>query len=574
MNPPFWTKLNLFLVTAIAFALFFLNCGMENNPVDIQSADTIGHEVRINYDQTWSAEQVHVIPRQLVVENATLTIEPGATVKFKPFSSLNILKGAALRAIGTETDSIHFVTEGDSSRKWDFIYFGKDCNQDQIRLEYCIINNGGANDTTSAMIVIEDISPSIKNCIIKNSYSNGILVKGEGGLSKFENNIITLNTGAPLQLPIPSVSTLKKTNSLTGNGVDAIEIVEQGEILSDVEWQPMDVPYHSIVDLTIRAHQLKLLPGVELLSNSGKFIDIGYKSALVAEGTPNAPIRISGIQDNRGSWRGVYIKDSSIQNGSHFSYCEFSNGGDTPFIHSNGNAMPALVFCESVSPSFSNCTFQNSTGYGIVFDRESKPSKFENNQIINNAGPPISILPKALGIIKNNQFVNNEANYIELVSGVISEGGIINNNQIPYRLIGDLNIYYNIVQIEPGTVFQMGPGASISVSANGGLVADGITKANEILFTGAEPINGSWNYLYFGHDANIAFCKLNYCVIEYGGGSLGWPANIYLEGASPQITNCEIRHSRHWGVFLSGNADPNLADTIFEGNFDGDVWPE
>ena len=78
---------------------------------------------------------------------------------------------------------------------------------------------------------------------------------------------------------------------------------------------------------------------------------------------------------------------------------------------------------------------------------------------------------------------------------------------------------------------------------------------------------------HIGNDCTVESCILENCIIEYGGGNLSWPANIYCEGSSPTIKNCQVNFSGHWGIFRSNFAKPDLTGTIFMGNRDGDLWP-
>jgi|GEM_PF-1399955 len=553
--------------------LLMLESCSTNNPVTVQSADKVAHASRITQDETWSASQIHIITNNLIVDNATLTIEAGTKIQMKDSTLIIVAAGGALKAIGTARDSILFTVEENSLGAWQSIYFDPHCNLDLCQLEYCIFENGGAGDSLSAMLICEKVAPPIQYSTFRHSRTNGLRLIGQAEFNNFSHNKFRNNQFAPILLPMSAISSLQRSCSFTGNGKDVIRVVEPSQLVKDVIWRALDVPYQIETELRIEAHQITLQPGVKLQFTSTAGFEIAYSGVLLAEGSPDSMIYFNGASAGQGFWRGIFLLDNVRNANSQFKHCIFDGGGSQSIMTTTGNLVKTLCYCRAASAGFSNCIFQNSGGYAIIFDKVEELNEFKNNRLTLNAGPPIQLTPEVIGSLKNNQFYNNDENYIEVMGGNLIRGSNIPNFQIPYRLMGRLDIYYIKVTIEPGTVFELYPNASISVSAGAALIADGLSPAGAITFTGAFPNPGSWNYIYFSQDCNAALCELNYCKIEYGGGDISWPANIYLEGASPKITNCTIAYSKHWGIFRSNNAQPDLTNTVFSGNLDGDIWP-
>lgn len=558
---------------ALIFAALVLisGCG-SNNPVDIQKADKISHSTRISQNETWSAHQTHVITNDLIIENATLTIEAGSRIEIKDSTQIRVGSGGAIEAIGTEGDSIIFSVNQPQQVGWKNIQFSKDCAAQSCVLEYCIFSAGGSGDSLSAMIICENVSPSISHCSIQHSRTNGISFSGAATLENFTHNHLTGNKLAPILLPAASVGFLDFTTKFIDNGRDIILITEPGNFTEDQTWRNLELPYELDTQLRISENALTFLPGVTINVTARAAIEIVYDGSLIAEGTYDSMIVFQGTASQPGAWKGIYIKDNK---NSRFDYCRFSDGGSEPFVIRQGKPLSANIFCEYATPAFTNCEFTNSAGYGLIFDNESQPSSLSGNLFEFNTGPPIRIQSSALGFLEANRFMQQEGNYIEVAGGNLTEPLTIKNLNIPYRLVKDLNIFYNQCEIKPGVEIQLGAGVSINIAAYGSLKAVGLSLNQPIKFTATlEQVH--WSCIYFAPDCNAPDCELNFCTFEYGGGDIRWPANIYIEGCNPEITNCIIRHSRRWGVFLSNStAEAEIInnDNVFEGNLLGDVGP-
>jgi hypothetical protein len=100
----------------------------------------------------------------------------------------------------------------------------------------------------------------------------------------------------------------------------------------------------------------------------------------------------------------------------------------------------------------------------------------------------------------------------------------------------------------------------------GALVAQG-TAASPIVMTSnqATPAAGDWHGLNFYNTTDDATTVLEHCTIEYAGyGTSG--RGIYIRNASPTFTNCIIKYSQGYGVYVYNGApeinDSTIADTV------------
>ena len=70
-------------------------------------------------------------------------------------------------------------------------------------------------------------------------------------------------------------------------------------------------------------------------------------------------------------------------------------------------------------------------------------------------------------------------------------------------------------------------------------------------------------------NANDANSQLSHCVIEFGGQDQNFSANILLQNVSPEISNCLIRQSIGYGVYISGKIQSGklMNNTIIDNAF-------
>lgn len=115
-----------------------------------------------------------------VKNNAILTINAGAEIKFNNGGGGIEIQDGTLKAIGTSDNRIKFTSVGFGLWKW--IHFTEDANEES-ELKYAIIENGGYGTfVDGAMIRIDDVAINIDNVEIINSYSRGVMLKNSDSI--------------------------------------------------------------------------------------------------------------------------------------------------------------------------------------------------------------------------------------------------------------------------------------------------------------------------------------------------------------------------------------------------------
>jgi len=129
---------------------------------------------------------------------ATLTIDPGVTVKFTLYTAIYIGSGATkgvLVANGTSAMPITFTSSQaiPAAGNWSGISFSGDAASTSV-LSYIIVEYGGYGGYySSANISLSSSSPTIRNATIRNSAGSGIYMANATNLAKILDSTITAN---------------------------------------------------------------------------------------------------------------------------------------------------------------------------------------------------------------------------------------------------------------------------------------------------------------------------------------------------------------------------------------------
>ena len=137
---------------------------------------------------TWhfDADEPYMILGDVVVYNsATLTVDPGTTIKFNSDAGLrigmsNYSKGE-IYAVGKSDSLITFTSLGDTINGWDGIYFSDESDYAGATsmMSYCVVEKAGQNGWWSSGVAANifcysTIQPTLSYCTIRESGGQGI----------------------------------------------------------------------------------------------------------------------------------------------------------------------------------------------------------------------------------------------------------------------------------------------------------------------------------------------------------------------------------------------------------------
>jgi hypothetical protein len=140
----------------------------------------------------------YLMANQNTINNATLTIPAGVTVKMDDDAELFVSTGGGLVAVGTSVNQITFTGTTPQSGWWRYLWFASDCAEANCRLSYCTIEYGGGYSAGSAMVYSDAANPTfaIDHCIIRHSSSYGLHYSNAPGSMTTQNTFADNTEGA------------------------------------------------------------------------------------------------------------------------------------------------------------------------------------------------------------------------------------------------------------------------------------------------------------------------------------------------------------------------------------------
>jgi len=314
---------------------------------------------------------------------------------------------------------------------------------------------------------------------------------------------------------------------------------------------------------------LTLEPGVTLQFAAGTEMTVGNSSILVANGTADNPITLTGQEQTAGYWGGLRLYQSNST----------SNVLDNVTIEYGGGYWDAnlVVVGSSSTPSrvaVTQCTFSNSESYGLYCDENGTISTFSNNTVTANTLGAAWMDANTVGSLDDSStFSGNTADEVRIWGSSVESDQTWPGINADYRLAGTLTVSADLT-IEPGARLVFEAGQQMTVDPDGTLSAIG-TETSPIELTGVEQTEGYWGGLRF-YQSNSTSNALDHVTIEYGGGY--WDANLLVTGSSSSpsrvdVTNCTLSGSETYGLYCDENGMlPAFSNNTITGNTTGAAY--
>ncbi len=351
-----------------------------------------------------------------------------------------------------------------------------------------------------------------------------------------------------------------------GNQNDqTVKNIHQGTISQNETWKKADGPHIIRGEVLVESEQgvtLTIEAGTEVHFEKGASLFVGYGSLgyLKAQGTADQPIVFTSASASpaKGDWMTIYLGSGAAN--SVLSHCTIKYGGSASYG-------AVTVSGENNTPSITNCTIEQSAGFGVDLQAHSAFKVFTGNTIKTSGANPIRLGANVVGTMgAGNTFTGNAIQAIDVDGETITKSATWLNHGIPYRLQGETAIEnagaVPVVKIAAGNTLEFGAGASLYVGYgyHGALYAVGDAE-NPITFTGIGKSVGSWAGLHFnahavdGIDQNETTTVIQHAIVEYAETSTN--AMVYIEDSKPIFKNTTFRHGVEGShaVKLQGDAD-------------------
>lgn len=278
---------------------------------------------------------------------------------------------------------------------WKGIYFAR-----TVQLKYVSIENAGSATFAGSVTTTNPAAAYFANSgafqlgtldgsSIKNSQGYGIYIDGVNGTigTGYTNFTLENNLLGGVSLPASLGPHLfPGTFTIVSPNAPAV-IMRDGFMGNSAPTQPFKSLgagnfYKVMQNLTV-GNTLTLSPGVHMKFDGGKSLFVP-SGRLIANGTAASPIILEG--DGAG-WRGVLLEFAQL---SSMQYVTIKKGGSTALGSEPANlALKGYNASQAAALTFTNCTFSEGFGYGVLNDLGSSPYDF-------------------LDVSRNNTFTNNQ----------------------------------------------------------------------------------------------------------------------------------------------------------------------
>lgn len=307
--------------------------------------------------------------------------------------------------------------------------------------------------------------------------------------------------------------------------------------------------------------KLTLAPGVKIVFDADTGLLISGSTALVALGTAELPIVLTGAQKTRGYWKGLQFDHASrAENALAYVTVEF--GGMLKYDQ-NTAAIKVSSDSSKCYLSMRYTTARGSPGYGLYLTGSTEVAVFEHNTFVQNAKGPVSIDSDIAGLLDAaSSYTGNDVDEIAVRSNNLSKRPSWAALDVPYHLSSQLDVKVPWT-VAPGTRIIGSADTDIIVSGDAAAIIAIGTAEKPIVFTGAKKERGSWYGLQLMNAGNQQN-TLQHAVVEYAGGGPGMDGAVDLAGTGfpvyLKMQHTTVRHNKGWGLDADGNS--KLADFI------------
>jgi hypothetical protein len=310
---------------------------------------------------------------------------------------------------------------------------------------------------------------------------------------------------------------------------------------------------------------LTLAPGVTILFAQGTALRFSAEQALIAAGTEEEPICLTGDQAERGFWKGIELSRTEGAD-DKLDYVTIEYAGDTT---SDAEAAAIKVVSDSraVRLSLTNSTIRESEGYGLYLVASADLTAFANNAFTKNGLGPASVDSDVAGLLDDtSDYAGNDVDEIWVRTNRITKNGSWKSLGVPFHLKGNLNVDSPWTIDAPNTLI-MAADAWIKVNGDVAALHAVGTDQDPIVFTGESPERGFWTGIEF-NTTNHADNRLDYVTVEHAGSTdhdfngAGVKAVADSHGVTLSLSNTTIHQSEGFGLFLTGS----FTTPLFENN--------
>ena len=503
----------------------------------------------------------------LSVIGGELILQPGAVLIFAADTGLSVSDAGTLTAQGSQQFPVVFTGKQQTRGFWKGISLHETGEREHV-LEHAVVEYAGSAQWHGARIsragvyVREnDVRLTIKDALLKQNMQAGLVADGSGATLSITSSAFEQND-APLWLHANLAGSLGSDLRFAGNEDEAVWLTARSgprlQVKRAQTWPALPVPYRVVFDVGVE-QELTIAAGAAFLFEQDAGLAIEGDGRLIAKGSPQAPIVLSGQQATPGSWAGLYFHDTG-QSVHELSHVRIEHAGGQGW-HGGVSSAGVYMRDEDVSLAMDHVEFISNKSAGLLADSDSSTltltsSLFQDNEV------PISLPANLIrGLGEGLSFQGNSSPYIEVnrhTSSRLSVASTWRAHPVPYLIAQSVSV------IAPLT---LSPGAQLVFEREQGLLVDeGVLTINgsaseRVSLKGLTAQPGSWRGVAWRSSTGSV---LSHADIAHAAGK-GWDgdedsrAALFLDGgrlaSSVTLREVSITASDSYGVSVRAGSE-------------------
>jgi hypothetical protein len=337
----------------------------------------------VNVDRS-VPEGCWLVDENIYVSNAaTLRVMPGAVLKFRNATGIEVGSDGSLQAEGSATKGIVLTGQQAARGAWNGITFTNSASDKNVLTDATIeyaggkeMNDDGAKPFRAAVFLDSsgfEVRARISRTTIRKSAGYGFFFDHTAVVPDFTGNTVTANAAGAGYVYAASAHNLSAASTYAGNDVDLVFLNAAYDFGTlDRSWPALDVPYHVDGTFILQQH-LTLAPGARLLFRKDALVKINDdKGGITAVGTVEKLISFAGTEPTAGHWGGLIFSNTNDtdpqQPRSRLEHVTIEHGGSYTFNDRNATPVSGNLLLNSsgykVSVILANSTVRKSTGWG------------------------------------------------------------------------------------------------------------------------------------------------------------------------------------------------------------------
>jgi len=526
----------------------------------------IRHLANIFTSETWLASDTpHVVNGYLNVgklgtpqdkDTVVLTVQPGATVRFRPGAGL-VFAEFSPSALLIPASGDPVVMEGDSAGRgsWVGLSFR---GPGRSELRNLTIRHCGATNRSGATLPCLDVSGhftgSAPNILIDNvtisDAHDGVSLSHWVTIAPGSRALGIVRTdGYTARLSPQLVETFPRGGQFATNADPTIRITN-GQVEQSAAWSDVGLPMRLTggVVFTGPANPVLMLPaGLTIAAEPGG--SLTFESGGIRAGaTGAAPVVLESTGSGWGGIATAHGGESALRNVQLRDCGSVSRACLDVDAHDETD--PGIVL--------EDVTIRGATFTGIRFGTWGHFRTGSHDiTITESGGVPIDVTPEGVTSIPSGTYTGNANDAIRVRGGLVWQTVTWRDLGVPYFAPNGITVRLPsapgpTLTLEPGVAVRMGLGTMVHVDI-GALQAVG-TSTKRIIFSSVTPgVPGSWMGIELagGGDASL---RLEYVDLgDAGAGPNGFSGALRLQvDPGGVLRNSTIRNSSSCGVVLLG----------------------